>query len=176
MVHAHRHVRCTRMWSNLCFADDEEEGDESVEEIDPLSDEFAPEDSLPPLKKILNFYTSDSSDNRYGRVGGWGGQSYPDWPSILIRLLVNFMLCWLCEYVVLCLALWLGRVTQGGVYFMTILPSIFVQTEAGDKSICPPSLFVQVHCWYVGHMETKGASLDAKLCDLVWYACLVHKH
>ncbi len=35
-----------------------------MEEVDPLSDEFSPEDSLPPLRRILSYYKSDSADNR----------------------------------------------------------------------------------------------------------------
>ena len=35
-----------------------------MEQIDPLSDEFSPADSLPPLKRMLTYYTSESNDNR----------------------------------------------------------------------------------------------------------------
>lgn len=36
-----------------------------MEEIDPLSDDFCPDDSLPPLRRILNYYKSESTENRY---------------------------------------------------------------------------------------------------------------
>lgn len=46
-----------------------------MEEIDPLSDVFFPEDSLPPLKRILSHYTSENNEDRYvqGQRGVEGG-------------------------------------------------------------------------------------------------------
>lgn len=44
---------------------DEEDNEDQMEEIDPLSDEFSPDDALPPLRRILNYYKSESADNRY---------------------------------------------------------------------------------------------------------------
>jgi len=36
-----------------------------MEVIDPLSDVFSPEANLPPLKRILSMYTSESVENRW---------------------------------------------------------------------------------------------------------------
>ena len=59
------------MW--LWLVSDEEEDDGVAEEIDPLSDEFSPDDNLPPLRRILNYYKSDSTDNRYNDWVWLGG-------------------------------------------------------------------------------------------------------
>lgn len=64
------------LWRNkfLILTPDEEDTEEdTMEEIDPLSDDFSPDDSLPPLRRILNYYKSESSDNRYNLTSpSWG--------------------------------------------------------------------------------------------------------
>ena len=47
------------------FVSIEEDTDEPPEEIDPLSDDFSPDDNLPPLRRILSYYRSENNDNRY---------------------------------------------------------------------------------------------------------------
>ena len=58
------------------FIDEEEEdeGGEQMEEIDPLSDIYSPEDHLPPLKRILSHYTSEISEERL--VWGFGKRTF----------------------------------------------------------------------------------------------------
>ena len=51
--------------SSFCPLDDDDNDEDGVEDIDPLSDDFYPDDNLPSLRRILNYYTSESNENRF---------------------------------------------------------------------------------------------------------------
>ena len=55
------------MFCTSPFEDEEEDddGSDQMEVIDPLSDVFSPESNLPPLKRILSMYTSESVEDRW---------------------------------------------------------------------------------------------------------------
>lgn len=62
--------RCPWNLVSVCCSDRlllfllEEDTDDMAEEIDPLSDEFSPDDNLPPLRRVLTYYKSENNDNR----------------------------------------------------------------------------------------------------------------
>lgn len=48
----------------LLFLLDEDTDVMAEEEVDPLSEEYSPDDSLPPLRRILTYYKNENNDNR----------------------------------------------------------------------------------------------------------------